>query len=96
MENDISIQTRAMTGAQPREDGAQKQVDDKPERVQVTNPAAVNGTGGPEVQDPAANTMRDKMEDKIIEEFTRKECSIGLDWYVPNLNNMQVRELIKE
>ena len=48
------------------------------------------------MQDPAMNTMRDKTEDEIIEEFMRKECSIGLDWYVPNLNITQVRELIKE
>ena len=73
MENDISIQTRAMTGAQCREDGAQRQVDDNPEWVQVANPVAVTGqgTGGPETQNPAMNTSRDKTDDELIDEFVR-------------------------
>ena len=48
------------------------------------------------MQDPARNTIQDKTEGEIIEEFMRKECSICLDWYVPNLNNIQVREIIRE
>ena len=96
MENDTGIQTRAMTGAQRREDGAHRRTNDNTEHVQAANPATSIGTGGPETQDPARNPTEDKTEDEIIEEFVRKECSIGLDWYVPNLNNTQVREIIKQ
>ena len=52
--------------------------------------------GDPEVQKPARKATKDNTENKIIKEFVRKECSIGLDWYVPNLNNNQIRELIKK
>ena len=42
------------------------------------------------------NTSRDKTEDELIDEFIRKECTIGLDWYVPNFSNSQVGELIRK
>ena len=96
MENNTSVQTRAMTEAQCREGGAQRQVDDNSERVQVTNPVTVTGTRGPETQDPARNMSRHKTDNKLIDEFVRKECTIGLNWYVPNLSNTQVGELIRK
>ena len=67
------------------------------DRVQAANPTTSIGTGGQETCDPAAgNPIEDKTEDEIIKEFMRKDCSIGLDWYVPNLYNTQVREIIKQ
>ena len=85
MENDTSVQTRAME--KRREEGAQKQ----------TNPSTPIGTGVQETHDPAVgNQVEDKTEDEVIEELMRKDCSIGLDWYVPNLYNTQVREIIRQ
>ena len=37
-----------------------------------------------------------KSEDEIIEEFIRRHSAIGLDWYVTNLSNTQVGDLIKD
>ena len=96
MENDTGIQTRAMTGAQRREDGAHRQTNDNTECVQAANSATPIGTGDPGTQDPTRDPTEDKTEDEIIEEFVRKDCSISLDWYIPNLNNTQVREIIKQ
>ena len=95
MENDIGVQTRAMEKC--REDEAHKQANDNTDRVQAANPTTSNRTGGQETCDPAVgNPTEDKTEDEKIEEFMRNDCSIGLDWYVPNLYNTQVREIIKQ
>ena len=36
-----------------------------------------------------------KNDDIIIEEYVRRQGEIGLDWYVPDFANTQVRVLIK-
>ena len=54
------------TGAQCMDDGAQRQLGDNPEQVQVTNPVAATGQGtaGPDTHNPAMNASGDKMDDK--------------------------------
>ena len=34
------------------------------------------------------------MSDGNIEEYIRRHSEIGLDWYVPNLSNTYIRDLI--
>ena len=64
--------------------------------IQATNPTTPIGTGQ-EAHDPAVgNPTEDKTKDEIIEEFVRKDCSIGLNWYVPNLYDTRVGEIIKQ
>ena len=95
MENDIGVETRAMKKC--KKEGAHKHTTDNTDRVQAANPTTPIGTRGQETHDPAVrNPAEVKTEDEIIEEFVRKDCSIGLDWYVPNLCNTQVREIIKQ
>ena len=81
MENSVGVQTRAMTEAQCMEDGAQRQLGNNPEQVQGVNPVAATGqeTTDPDTQNPAMNSTVDKTDDKLIEEFIRRQGAIGLD-----------------
>ena len=35
------------------------------------------------------------MSDENIEDYVRRHGEIGLDWYVPDLSNTHIRDLIK-
>ena len=91
-ENVVGIQTRAMTEAQHTEDGAQRELGNNQERVQGANP-----TTGQETLNPAMNPTVDlhRMDDIVIEEFVKRQGTIGLDWYVPDFCNTRVGVLIK-
>ena len=90
-ENVMGIQTRAMTEAQCMEDGARRELANNQEQVQGTNPVAAMGqqTLNPGAQDPAMNptVALHKTDDEVIGEFIRRQGTIGLDWYEPNLCN---------
>ena len=95
-ENDAEHhQTRAMTEAQCREEEARNQ-----EQAQGVTPPPATGqeTSNAGTPNPAMNPTVNlhKPEEEIIREFVMKECTIGLDWYVPNFCNIQVADLIKE
>ena len=82
-----------------KKDGAHKQANNNTDCVQAKNPTTPIGRGGQEQEtcDPAIrHPAEGKTEDEIIEEFVRTDCSIDLDWHVPNLYNTQVREIIKQ
>ena len=83
-ENVVGIQTRATTEAQRTEDGAQRELGNNQERVQGANP-----TTGQETLNPAMNFTVDlhRMDDIVIEEFIKRQGTIGLDWYVPDFCN---------
>ena len=91
-ENVVGIQTRAMTEAQRTEDGAQRELGNNQERVQGANP-----TMGQETLIPAMNPTVDlhRTDDIVIEEFVKRQGTIGLDWYVPDLCNTRLGILIK-
>ena len=84
-ENVVGVQTRAMTEAQCMEDGAQRDMGTNQEGVQGANP-----TPGQAAFDPTMNPTVDlhKTDDIVIEEFVRRQGTIGLDWYVPDFCNM--------
>ena len=89
----VGIQTRAMTETQRTEKEAQQIVDNNQEGGQ----RAAQDTG--EIaQDPAMNPVVEihKNEDVIIEEYVQHQGGIGLDWYVPDFKNIQVKTLIRE
>ena len=89
------METRA-TAERRRQEGTQNQTMDNEDPMQATNPTPPNGTVH-KTSDPAiGDPNKDKTEDELIEEFMRKNCPIGLDWYVPNLYNTQVKEIIKQ
>ena len=91
-ENVVGIQTRAMTEAQCMEAGPQRDMGANQEGVQGTNP-----TPGQAALDPTMNPTVDlhKTDDIVIEEFIRRQGTIGLDWYVPDFCNTRVGALIK-
>ena len=49
-------------------------------------------------RDPAMNPVVEihKNDDVIIEEYVQRQGGIGLDWYVPDFANTQVKTLIRE
>ena len=91
-ENVVGIQTRAMTEAQRMEDGAQRELGNNQEQVQGANP-----TTGQEALNPAMNPTVDlhRTDDIVIKEFIKRQCTISLDWYVPDFCNTRVGVLIK-
>ena len=89
----VGVQTRAMTEAQHTENEAQQNADNNQEEGQ----RAVQGTG--EIaRDPAMNPVVEihKNDNVIIEEYVQHQGGIGLDWYVPDFANTQVKTLIRE
>ena len=92
-EDAVGIQTRAMTEAQRMENEAQQIIDNNQEEGQ----RAAQDTGET-ARDPAMNPILEihKNEDVIIEEYVQRQSGIGLDWYVPDFKNTQVKMLIKE
>ena len=82
-----------MTEAQRTENEAQQNTASNQEEGQRT----VQGTG--EIaHDPAMNPVVEihKNDDILIEEYIQCQGGIGLDWYVPDFKNTQVKTLIKE
>ena len=92
-EDAVGVQTRAMTEAQHTENEVQQTRHNNQEEGQ----RAAQDTG--EIaQDPTMNPVVEiqKNEDVIIEEYIQRQGGIGLDWYVPDFKNTQVKTLIKE
>ena len=91
-ENVVGIQTRAMTEAQHTEGEVQKAMDNNQEGVQGANP-----TTGQAALDPTMNPTVElhKNNDIVIKEYIKRQGGIGLDWYVPDFANTQVRVLIR-
>ena len=92
-EEAVGIQTRAMTEAQCMENEAQQNAVNNQEEGQ----RIVQDTGQI-AHDPAMNPVVEihKNNDVIIEEYIQCQGGIGLDWYVPDFANTQVKTLIRE
>ena len=89
----VGVQTRAMTEAKCIEGEVQRAMDNNQEGGQ----GAVQNTGET-VWDPAMNPVVEicKNDDLFIEEYVQRQGGIGLDWYVPDFANTQVRTLIRD
>ena len=83
-DNNTGVQTRAMAEAQCTEGEANRELTNNPEEAQ-------------DAPNPAMNPTVDlhKTDDIIIEEFVKRQGTISLDWYVPDLCNTRVGILIK-
>ena len=92
-EDAVGIQMRAMAEAQCMENEAQQLVYNNQEGGQ----RAAQDTEGI-AQDPAMNPLVEihKNEDVIIEEYVQCQGGVGLDWYVPDFKNAQIKTLIRE
>ena len=80
-ENAVGIQTRAMTEAQRTEGKVQRAMDNNQEGAQGANP-----TTGQAALDPTMNPTVElhKYDDRVIEEYVKRQGGSGLDWYVPD------------
>ena len=90
-DNQVGVRTRAMTGAHRIDgDAGQQRKPTNPEIVpdQTQHQQITNTTKNPTVQLTRVDT-------KKLEQFIRDHSDIGLDWYVPNLVNTRVQDLIR-
>ena len=89
-----------MAEVQYIEEENQRQLDNQQEQVQRGNPIAVSEQATPNLdhQNPAMNPTAElhKTNYDNIEEFIRRYGAVGLDWYVPNLSNTRMKDLIRD
>ena len=94
-ENQLGVKTRAMLETVRREGEKQKDT----EHQQMTlNPEATKNQQEHQynqgaMQNSAVHLTRAEIDD--IEKFIKEHSDIGLDWYVPNLANTCVIDLIR-
>ena len=105
-EDRLGVQTRAMTEAQHTEEETQCQLDNQlvqsngnnfmvePGHIEP-NMDQLNAALNPTVALTRINGNQRVMNDKNIEDYIRRHGYIGLDWYVPDLSNTRIRDLIK-
>ena len=97
MENNVEChQIRAMTEAQCIEEEAHREVVDNQEQVQGAIPLPAMGQGTPKTGTQIPVTNPTVNLHKTDNELIMKECTISLDWYVPNFCNTRVADIIKE
>ena len=99
-ENRSGVQTRSMVDNQLTEEETQNQPDNQQAQTNKDNPVV-----SPELMTPNLDRQNAAMNPTVeltrtdadnIEEYIRRYSDIGLDWYVPNLSNTRVRDLIKD
>ena len=90
-DNQVGVKTRAIIGVCRTKNNAGQQgtpvdpeiVPDQTQQQQITN-TTMNQT-----------VQLTRVDTKKLEEFVRNHSDIGLDWYVPNLVNIRVKDLIR-
>ena len=92
-EDAVCIQTGAMTDAQHMENKAQQNAVSNQEEGQRTVQDI-----GEIAHHPAMNPVVEihKNDNVIIEEYVQRQGGIGLDWYIPDFKNTQVKTLIRK
>ena len=103
-EDRLGVKTRAMTDTQHTEEETQRQLDSQQAQMNgdkfivehiTPNMDQPNAVLNPTVELTGINGNQQGMSDGNIEEYIRRHGEIGLDWYVPNLSNNRIRDLIK-
>ena len=98
-ENRLGVQTRSMADTQHTEEETQNQLDNQQAQMNRDNLIVVPEHTTPNLDQPKAalnpTVELTKMSDENIEEYIRRHSEIGLDWYVPDLSNTHIRDLIK-
>ena len=96
----MGVQTKSMVDAQCIEEEIPNQIEHQPVQMNTDNP-----TIAPEQPTPNLDQQNAAMKPTVeltrtdadnIEEYIRGYSDIGLDWYVPNLSNTCMRDLIKD
>ena len=100
-DNQMGVQTRSMTDAQCREVETTNNPEQPPVPEPTNNPttAMKNPTPMPnlDLQNPALDPVVEltRIETDSMMEYVRTSSKINLDWYVPDLMNTHVRDMIK-
>ena len=90
-ENQVGVMTRAMTGAHRTEENAGHQ--QTPADPEIVQDQAHNQQNTDTTKNPTVQLTR--IDADNLEEFIRNHSDIGLEWYVPNLVNTRIKELIR-
>ena len=98
-DNQLGVQTRAMVDVQCKEGQTANHLEQQPVPDATNNPtpAMENTTANQDPQSPALNLIVEltRIETDSMMEYIRTSSNIGLDWYLPDLMNTHVRDMIK-
>ena len=98
-ENELGVQTRSMADAQRTEEETQNQLVNQQAKINRDNFVVVLEHMMPNLDQPNAalnpTVELTRMNDENIKEYVRRHGEIGLDWYVLDLSNTRIRDLIK-
>ena len=98
-ENQLGVQTRSMVDAQCKEEQTANHLEQQPVPEATNNPTPTmeNPTPNQDPQNPALNSTVEltRIEIDNMMEYIRTSSNISLDWYVPDLNNTHMRDMIK-
>ena len=98
MENRLGVQTRSMEDAQCNEDHSANPPEQQPVQEVINNPtpAIENPILNTDPQNPAlkSNSGTDRDGTNNMIDYVKNFSHIGLYWYVPDLNNSHVRDII--
>ena len=99
-ENRLGVQTRSMADAQYNKEEIADQPEHQPVQMNTNNPTAATDHPTPNLdqRNAALNLTVElmRMEANNMEEYIRRFRDIGLDWYVPNLSNTRMRDMIRD
>ena len=99
-ENRLGVQTRSMVDAQCNEDQTAILPEQQPAQEVINNPTPTieNQIPNTDPWNPALNPTVEltRMETNNMIDYVRNFSNIGLHWYVPDLNNSHVRDVIKD
>ena len=99
-ENKLGVQTRSMADAQLIEEEIPNQLEHQPVLMNTENPTIATDHPTPNLdqQNAALNPTMEltRTDTDNMEEYIRRYSDIGLYWYVPNLSNTCVRDLIRD
>ena len=99
-ENRLGVQTRSMADAQYNKEEIADQPEHQPVQMNTNNPTAATDHPTPNLDqwNAALNLTVElmRMEANNMEEYIRRFSDIGLDWYVPNLSNTRMRDMIRD
>ena len=99
-ESKLGVQTRSMADTKRIEEETPDQLEHQQVQMNTDNPTMTldHPTLNPDQQNAALNPTVEptRTDTDNIEEYIRRHSDIGLDWYVPNLSNTRVKDLIKD
>ena len=98
-ENQLGVQTRAMVDAKCKEGQTSNTQEQQPVPEATNNPTPAREYPTPNLdpRNPALNPVVEltSIETDNMMEYVRTSNNINLDWYVPDLMNTRIRDMIK-